>query len=118
MKWLFAPLLLMIARSTESELAKQVEFLKAENQMLRRRIPRQVRLNHEERRLLVKLGQGLGKAVKALITVNHYRSYQTWVKLYDPENAPPPSGRVNKGGRPRKSDEVRALVLRLARENK
>jgi hypothetical protein len=42
-----------------------VEFLKAENQMLRRR---------------VKLGRGLGKAVKALITVNHYRSYQTWVK--------------------------------------
>src|SRR5687768_6188038 len=47
MKWLFAPLLMLIAKSTESELAKQVEFLKAENQMLRRRIPRQVRLNHE-----------------------------------------------------------------------
>jgi putative transposase len=40
MKWLFQPLLLLVARSTESELAKQVEFLKAENQILRKRLPR------------------------------------------------------------------------------
>jgi hypothetical protein len=30
MRWLFAPLLMLIARSSESELAKQSEFLKAE----------------------------------------------------------------------------------------
>ena len=44
MKWLFHPLLLLIARSTESELAKQVEYLKAENQMLRKRITKRVML--------------------------------------------------------------------------
>jgi hypothetical protein len=38
MTWLYHPLLLLIARSTDSQLAKQVEFLKAENQMLRRRL--------------------------------------------------------------------------------
>jgi hypothetical protein len=37
MKWLFAPLLMLIANSTQSELARQVEFLKAENEILRRR---------------------------------------------------------------------------------
>ena len=31
MRWLFQPLLLLVAKSTESELAKQVEYLKAEN---------------------------------------------------------------------------------------
>jgi hypothetical protein len=36
MKWLFAPLLMLIANSTESELARQVEFLKAENQTVAR----------------------------------------------------------------------------------
>ena len=38
MNWLFKPLLLLVARSTESELAKQVEYLKAENAILRKRI--------------------------------------------------------------------------------
>ena len=47
MKWLFAPLLMLIANSTQSELAKQLEFLKAENQMLRRRLPASLRLNEE-----------------------------------------------------------------------
>ena len=38
MKWLFAPLPMLIANSTESELAREVEFLKVENQMLRWRL--------------------------------------------------------------------------------
>ena len=36
MNWLFQPLLLLIAKSTESELARQVEYLKAENTILRK----------------------------------------------------------------------------------
>ena len=44
MKWLFHPLLLLIAKSTESELAMQVEYLKAENQILRSRIRKRVML--------------------------------------------------------------------------
>src|SRR4051812_42658937 len=39
MRWLFHPLLMLVASSTESELAHQIEFLKAENQMLRKRLP-------------------------------------------------------------------------------
>ena len=37
---LFQPLLFLIARSTADELQKQVEYLKAENEMLRKRVPR------------------------------------------------------------------------------
>jgi putative transposase len=50
MKWLFQPLLMLIANSTQSELAAQVEFLKAENAMLRRRLPRRIRLDEVENR--------------------------------------------------------------------
>jgi hypothetical protein len=43
MAWLFHPLMLLIAKGSDSELAKQVGFLKAENRMLRRRLPSRVR---------------------------------------------------------------------------
>jgi hypothetical protein len=58
--WLFHPLLLLIAKSTDSELARQVEYLKAENQILRKRVTKQLRLDEAEKRRLVKLGQAAG----------------------------------------------------------
>jgi hypothetical protein len=48
MSWLFRPLLLRVAGSTDSALAKQVEFLKAENQILRKRIPKRVVLTDDD----------------------------------------------------------------------
>jgi putative transposase len=55
---------MLIARSTESELAAQVEFLRAENEILRRRCPKRMRLTMEERRLIVKLGLAVGRRWK------------------------------------------------------
>src|SRR5262245_58953765 len=76
MRWLYHPLLTLIARSTNSELAKQVEFLKAENQMLRRRLTRKVYLTAGEWDLLLRLGRGLGnRAVAALLSVVAYSTY-------------------------------------------
>ena len=40
MKWFMHPLLALIANATEAELAKYVEFLKVENQILRDRLLR------------------------------------------------------------------------------
>ncbi|WP_197442923.1 hypothetical protein [Lignipirellula cremea] len=39
---IFHPLLALIASATDSELAKDVEFLKEENKILRSRIPGQI----------------------------------------------------------------------------
>ena len=41
MRPLFQSLLFLLARSTPDQLQKQVELLKAENEMLRRRVPKQ-----------------------------------------------------------------------------
>ena len=60
---IFQPLLFLLAKSTHHELAKQVEWLKAENQMLRRRVPKQpIFLSDKEKARLVKIGRELGYA--------------------------------------------------------
>jgi putative transposase len=69
-------LLLFVARSTESELAKQVEFLKAEKHMLRKCLPKRVRLTSDEKKLLVKLGQAMGTGITALLSIVAYSTYR------------------------------------------
>jgi len=44
---IFHPLLALIASATDRELAKYVEYLKAENKILRARIPGQIHFTRE-----------------------------------------------------------------------
>ncbi len=47
MGWLVQPLLFFLARCTRNQLIRNIEFLKAENEMLRTRVPRQkIYLSH------------------------------------------------------------------------
>jgi putative transposase len=69
MRWFYQPLLLLLASSTDSELAKQVEYLKAENQILRRLLDKRPYLVELDKRLLVKLGQAVGKGIKDLLSI-------------------------------------------------
>ena len=52
---LYHPLLFLLARSTRDDLQKQIEFLKKENELLRKRVPRQrIFLKPNERVRLLK----------------------------------------------------------------
>jgi len=52
----FSPFQFYLARCTENELRKQIEFLKIENEMLRRRVPKKrIFLKREDRERLLKL---------------------------------------------------------------
>ena len=62
---LFHPLLFLLARSTPDDLHKQVEFLKAENEMLRRRVPnKRIFFEPAERAKLLKLNKEVGTGVR------------------------------------------------------
>ena len=73
MSRIFQPLLFLLARSTHEQMAKHIELLKADNEMLRKRVPlKHIHLSAEEKARLMKLGEAIGPAVRHLITVVHY----------------------------------------------
>ncbi len=111
---IFSPLLLLLAKLTESELLHTIQFLKAENEMLRSRLPRSVRTTPAERSRLLKLTEPLGNAVKELISIVTFRTFQRWRSDAKKTTRKP---KKRKRGRPRKPEEIRQLVVRMARED-
>ena len=107
----FHPLILMLANLGKSELARQVQYLKAENEILRAKLPKRVTVTPMERRRLVKLGRKIGPALKHLITIVTYRTFLRWLAG---DKASRTSG---KRGRPRTDEEIREIIIRLAQEN-
>ena len=71
MKRFVHPLLLLLARATQKELVQMVEYLKAENRMLRSRLPKRIEATPAERAKLLKLGVRLGSKLKEVITIVH-----------------------------------------------
>jgi putative transposase len=108
---LFHPLLFFLARCTRHELIRQIEFLRAENQIMRAHLKKHhLYLKPEERKRLVELGQAIGPALRHMISVVTYGTFRRWM-----------SGESKRGfgrvlGRPKKPEELRELVLKIARE--
>ncbi|MEX0725748.1 MAG: integrase core domain-containing protein [Planctomycetaceae bacterium] len=111
MSRLFQPLLFLFAKCTKNELIRQLEFLKAENEILRKRVPqKRIHLNAEERSRLLKLGQAIGPGLKHLLTIVSYQTFLKWVRDRQENYVP------KKTGRPKTRDELRELIVKMARE--
>ncbi|MEX2287410.1 MAG: integrase core domain-containing protein [Planctomycetaceae bacterium] len=107
----FQPLLFLLPFCTRNDLIRQIEFLKAENEMLRARVPKKlIFLNADERSRLLKLGKAIGPGLKHLLTIVSYTTYLAWVRKaregYQPK----------KVGRPKTKDAMRELIVKIASE--
>jgi putative transposase len=113
---LFQSLLVLIATATDRELARTVQFLKAENRILRDRLPKRIQVTPKEKRRLLKFGKPLGGAIKQMMSIVSPRTFLRWVN----EEKRASSGVAPKAkrppGRPKTSEEIRDLILRIARE--
>jgi len=84
---IFHALLALIASATDTGLAKNVQFLKEENKILRARVPAQIYTKPEERQRLLKFGKALGRAVEELLTIVSPATFYRWV--HEEENGKP-----------------------------
>jgi len=107
----FHPLLLLLARSTDKEMARMLDYLKTENRILRSRLPKRVVCTPAERARLVKVGRPLGPAIKDLITIVTPRTFARWVSGENKGTA------RRKPGRPRTPEAIRELVIEMAKDN-
>jgi putative transposase len=107
------PFLLFLAGATDKELARAVEYLRAENRILRARLPKRLEVTASERRTLLKFGKRLGRKIRDLITIVTPRTFLCWLHSERQTG----QARAGNPGRPRTPDDIRQLVLKLAREN-
>lgn len=111
---IFSELLFLLGKMTQENLNRQIEYLKAENEILRKRVGKSIRPTAVEKRRLLKFGAPLGKDIKNIISIVAYETFLLWVRGYKRKNN---SEKIRKRGRPKTLEEIRKLVIKLAKEN-
>lgn len=112
---LFRSLLLVIAGSTPRESARQVRYLKVENEILRSKLPARITITPKERQRLVKFGAKLGKALHQLVSIVTPGTFLRWIR--EEKRAGRKPTKPARRGRRRTAEDIRKLVVKLAREN-
>jgi hypothetical protein len=116
MEW--KTLLAYITGTVDQELLLRIAYWVTENRLLRQPITGRVHRTDAERRTLAALGKQLGK--QALEEVAHIVTPDTMLRWHRPLGTQHCDGsrRRQSPGRPQIAQEIEALVVRLARENR
>jgi hypothetical protein len=114
-RWL--RLLAYVTGSVNPELLARNEYLAAENQILRAKLPSRLRLSNSERTTLAKIGKRLGrKALREVASVAKPDTILGWYRRLIAQKFDGSKHRQYPG-RPPVSAEVEDLVVRMAPEN-
>ena len=111
----FFRLLRVLVGAGQDDLRRQIQYLKAENEVLRSKIPGPVRVTAQERSRLVRLAKPLRSAIKALVSIAKPETVMRWIREAD-KGRPKKKTSTRKPGRPRTPDDIRRLVLKIAKE--
>ncbi len=111
MNALHLPKFLAFGQSDHNQLIAQLQYLTIENQILRRKLPKRISLTHRERRRLIRFGKAVGPALRELITIVQYSTFQRWLR----SKAHKKRKANGKTGRPPTKQDLKKLVLQMAR---
>ncbi len=113
MKNPYHALLMLIAGATQKELAAHIRYLKIELEIARAKLPKRVTFTPQERNRLIKFGAKLGRALDKLVTIVHPDTLRRWIR----ESKKPAKKEPAKRGRRRTAEDIRKLIIKLAKEN-
>ncbi|MBL9030846.1 MAG: transposase [Phycisphaerae bacterium] len=111
----FLRLLRVLAGAGRDDLRSQIQYLKAENEVLRSKIKGPVRVTTKERFRLVRLARPLGAALRMVVSIAQPETVMRWIREADRKRPKKRPG-VRRAGRPRTPEDVRRVVLRIAKE--
>jgi putative transposase len=100
----------LFTASTDDQLILQLQYSLVERQILRARLTKRIVVTPQERRLLLRFGKPVGAAIRQLITIVAPDTFLRWIRE---ENRTTPRATT---GRPRTPEELRQLILQMARE--
>ncbi|MEW6008198.1 MAG: integrase core domain-containing protein [Candidatus Omnitrophota bacterium] len=110
--WIFQEFLLLLGHLVHSNLLRQIDYLKVENRILRSKLGQRVNITISEKRRLIKYGLPLGGSIRNFISIVSYSTFRRWVSNGISKN------KTNTArGRRRTPEEIRELIVRLAKEN-
>ena len=89
-----------------ADLPAQNRLLKAENQILRSKLPKRIMLDNQQRAKIIKHGLPLGGKLKDLLSIVSYSTFRRWVRETEdgptPDKKPKDAGDAkNQGDRPK-----------------
>jgi hypothetical protein len=82
-------------------------------EIARSKLPQRVTVTAQERNRLVKLGAKLGRALDKLVTIVHPDTPRRWIRESKKSGKKEPVKR----GRRRTAEDIRKLIIKLAKEN-
>jgi putative transposase len=111
-------LLVYITGSVEEDLLLRIEYLVAENRILRDQVKGRIQLSDNERRTLAEIGKKLSKqTLEEVATIVKPDTILAWHRKLVAQKFDSSKPRKSPG-RPRIDPELEELVLRMARENR
>jgi putative transposase len=115
MDW--ARMLAFVTGTVDQELLARIEYLAAENRILKAQLKGQLKLSNAERATLAEIGHRLGrKALAEVATVARPETILAWYRKLVARKFDGSKARRSPG-RPRIKREVEQLIIRMAREN-
>ena len=109
---LFQEFLGLLGKMAHSDLIRQIEYIKVENEILRSKLPGRITTTPAEKRRLIKYGLPLGGSIKHVISIVGYSTFRRWVAQGVTNKKEPKRGRKRKT-----TQEVIDILIRMAKEN-
>jgi len=111
---IFQELLCLLGQTVQSELMRQIQYLKVENEILRSKCPDRITTTADEKQRLLKFGLPLGGKIKNIINIVNYSTFRRWAT----DGVTIKGKYADRRGKPRTTpQEVLDLIVRMAKEN-